>query len=267
MINERISMPDEIQNGQELVEQKPPEELSTSNETQKSELELPDDASDRTKEQFEKLKQHNKELSDRLKALEPQNETNEYNPFGVQPRKSSEPKVQLPDLTNKPTAGNIYDNLVDQEGYVDPSVLKQAIKQATEAAEKATLEARLAREELDRRTETEQVRSAHKEFPWLDPKGSKFDQKFFNAVKNEMISQLLNGEKDYVAAAKKVASWYPLPKEEDNSVKKQEQVRQANLTGTTQSHPSSTSNDQDLVRRMWKGDRSALLERLTKGGF
>lgn len=265
-------MPDEIQNGQESVEQTPPEAVSTSNETQETESGLPDDASDRTKEQFEKLKQHNKELSDRLKALETQEKQPEYNPFDITGggSRTDVPRVELPSIPglNKTQVNDVYDKLVDENGYIDHEELKRALKEAKEAAEKATFEAKLAREELDKRTEGEQVRVTHKEFPQLDPKSPEFNEKFFNAVRNEMVSQIIRGEKDYMAAAKKVSSWFPVQKKEEVAAKKQEQAHVSTFTGTSQGRPQPKSGESsDLARRMWKGDRSALLERLNKSGF
>lgn len=257
-------MPDEIQNGQEVLEQKPTEELSTSDQTQGSEPELPEDASDRTREQFEKLKSHNKELSERLKALETQ-----AKPTGSVLDTFKLPEIELPKIQglSQEQVSDVFSNLVDKDGYIDQPTLVKALRESKEMAEQAKKEAQRAREELDRRTETEQVRSAHKEFPFLDPKSPKFNQNFYNAVRNEVVSQMINGDKDLVKAAKKVAEWFPLPKVEEEAAKKEQQVQQANLTGTNPSRAKPvTKADEDLVMKTRQGDNKALMERLSKIG-
>lgn len=259
-------MPDDVQNGQELVEQKPPEAVSTSNETQEESDDLPEDVSERTRNEFAKLKEHNKQLSERLKAVE--DEKNK--PTGSVFDSFQLPEIELPKVPNlsNQQVNDVYANLVDKDGYIDQIALTKALREANENAKQAREEAKRAREELDKRTESQQIKAAHKEFPWLDPKNiKKFDKKFYNAVRNEMVSQMIKGEKDLVEAARKVAEWYPLPKEEEELAKKEEQVKVANVTGTTSSRKAPSNNASDLQRRMWRGDRSALLERLSNAGL
>lgn len=254
-------MPDEAQNEQVVVEEKQPEELLTSNETSK-EPELPEEVSERTREQFEKLKQHNKELAEKLRQKEEQNI-----PESVY--EDLKPKAVQPTNFNPAIPQNELDKLMDEQGYIDPVLLKTTLANSQAQAQQALAEAKRIREEFENARETEQVKKAHKDFPMLDPKRTDFNQKFFDAVKNEMVSQMLRGEKDLVAAAHKVAEWFPVstPKKEE-AEKKELQAKQANLTGTTQSRPQTQNTDNsDLVRRMWKGDRNALLERLKNAGY
>lgn len=254
-------MPDEAQNEQVVVEEKQPEEMLTSNETSK-EPELPEEVSDRTREQFEKLKQHNKELAEKLRQKEEQQPESVY--ADLKPKVvDQQPNFKLPNLDQ-----NELDKLMDEQGYIDPVLLKQTLADSQRQAAQALAESQRMREEFENAKETEQVKRAYKDFPHLNPKSTDFNQKFFDAVKNEMVSQMIRGEKDLVAAAAKVSEWFPkqTPKT-DEAEKKEMQIAQANLTGTTQSRPPAPKADDDLVKRMWKGDRNALLERLKASGL
>jgi len=260
-------MPDEVQNDQTVVvEETQPEEVITSNETENNgESEgLPENASDRTREQFEKLKKHNQELAEKVKKYE-----NIGSPFdALRPPLSSNPvSTNVP----MPFQDGQTENLVDTEGYIDDKVLKRELAQAKEEARKARIEAQYIRENVQRIEENQQVREAHREFPQLDPKSEKFNPKFFEAVKNKLVSQMIAGERDLLKASKEVAEWFPLEQKKEISpeqIKKEEQARRANLSGTTVSHVAESGTDQsDLERRTRLGDTNALLERLRRSGF
>lgn len=260
-------MPDEVTSGHDVVEEKQPEELSTSKETPEN---LPEDSSERTREQFEKLKQHNKELAEENRRLKGDGSESVFG--DLRPKTTvaaSQANKQLLKDFNLTLPQSELDKLMDEEGYIDPALLKKALTDSQATAQQALTEAKRMREEFENARETEQVKQAHGEFPLLNPRSTDFNQKFFDAVKNEMMSQMIRGEKDLVAAARKVAEWFPIttstkPVEPE---KKELQIKQANLTGTNPSRPQEAPVDNDLQRRMWKGDRTALLERLKKAGL
>lgn len=261
-------MPDDVQNEQvvetPVVEEKQPEAMLTSEETSK-ETELPEEVSERTRVEFEKLKQHNKELQEKLRQQEEQ-DIPESVYADLKPKEANK---QLLQNFNANLPQNELDKLMDENGYIDPVLLKQTLENSQSQAQQALAEAKRMREEFENARETEQVKQAHKQFPMLDPKSTDFNPQFFDAVKNEMVSQMIRGQKDLVSAAAKVAGWFPIQTtKKDDAEKKDLQAKQANLTGTSLSRPpAKESDDQELVKRMWKGDRNALLERLKKSGL
>jgi len=268
-------MPDEPQ-GQEIkVEETQPASMPEAEQTPEVESELPEEVSERTREQFEKLKQHNKELEEKLKAQADQKPaTSVFDEF-LNPG-NSEPKVPAPSsfefkgLPQKQVEDTIQ-NLVDKDGYLDEKVLKNTLNELKKAAQDAKEEAANLRREVEKREENDQVKRTHKKYPQLDPKNvSAFDPKFFEKVKKEMIVQFVNGSRDFMKAADTIAEDYPLKSGEPlDTQKKQDQVRQINATGSSASRSStkpaqSSAEDEDLIRRTRAGDTSALMERLKR---
>lgn len=273
-------MPDAT-NGNNTVEETQPSAIPTENETaetKEAEDQLPEDASDRTREQFEKLKKHNEELAERLRQLEEDKKQpdvtesvfDNFRPQDVVPDVPIPTQTQFPGLSQKQIA-ETYEGLVDKDGYLNADLLKSTLKSLQDDARQAKEEARKTREEYKQREENEMVRQAHQEFPYLNPKSKSFDRGFFEAVKNELVSQMMRGEKDLVAAAKKVSQFYKVPTETKNeeSSKKEEQIKQISALGSSTSRGSikaSIDDDAELIMRTRKGDTSALMERLKRAG-
>jgi hypothetical protein len=264
-------MPNEPEGQQEIAEETQQSPMPSEEQTPEESEGLPENSSERTREQFEKLKKNNEELAEKVRQLEnrPQEES------VLSSLKLSQdvdlPKVNFPDLS-KQQVSSVVDKLVDENGYLDESLLKNSLKTLQDEVAQAREEARRTREDFERREENAQVKIAHNKYPQLDPKSSVFDPKFFNRVKEKMIVQIVNGQKDFVAAADAVAEDYPLKKPDSSQTeKKEEQVRQINALGSSASRgsaPKTSSNDEeDLIRRTRAGDRTALMERLQKAGL
>lgn len=248
-------------NGQNTAEEKQPEAVSTSTQTETEVSDLPEEASDRTREQFDKLKQHNKELSERLQALE---KSQEQSVFDV-----LHPPVETKHL-NQDQVGDIYSKLVDENGYIDQNLLIQTLKAAEDRARKAEENAFFTRQKVEQIEESAQVRRAHKLYPQLDPKSTEFDQNFYEAVKDRVVRQMMNGEKDLVRAATEIAKFYPFKKVEAPSTealeKKNQQVRNIQATSGSKQGAATNTDYSELVRKTQAGDRQALMERLNRIG-
>lgn len=261
-------MPDDSQGQVTEVEEIQPASMPEANETAEA-TELPEDASERTKEQFEKLKQHNAQLQERLKTLEAPPETSVLDTFKPLGTEAEVPQFSFPGVPQE-QVDNAVANLVDKDGYLDEKILKSTLSDLQQQIKAAKEEAANLRKTYEQKEENEQVRVTHNKYPQLDPKSSQFDPKFFEKVKEKMIVQFVNGKRDFLAAADSVAEDYPLKVEKQEAQKKQDQVRQINATGSTSgrsSTPMKTSFDDDLVRRTRAGDSSALMERLSKAGY
>lgn len=247
------------QKGHDEVEEKQPEDLSTSNETPEA---LPEDVSERTREQYQKLLQHNKELSEKVAKLEQQDqEKQKESVFDM-----LHSQVSTPSLSEK-QVDDIYTKLVDREGYIDQNLLIQTLREAENRAKKAEQEAAYTRQRVEQIEENAQVKQAHKLFPQLDPKSSTFDPNFYEAVKDRVVRQMMNGEKDLVKAAKEVNQYFKSseqPKDNSKQEKRQEQVEMIQATSGSRSQGTTSADYEDLIRRTQAGDQDALMERLRR---
>lgn len=240
--------------------------VEANTEYQNQEQMLPNEVSDRTKEQFEKLTQNNKDLKEKMDKLQAEKDV----------LQSLYPSAQQAQTVNPSLINNTTENLITEDGYVDVNKLNKALADAQKRAEAAERKAQAAATSFETYTQTEQVSRAHAKHPYLDPNNPQFDRKFYDLTKNELIGQMMNGQKDVMLAADKVAQMYkpqPVQKEEQSQKVKQENNNSksqmnAGRTGSGQivGTYQSMSND-DLIARQRKGDRNALAERLKRSGF
>lgn len=253
-------------NGQNVVaEEKQPEAVSTSEKT--AEEKLPEGTSERTREEFEKLTQHNKELAEENRRLKERREASVIDSLKPQPPVAPPPAKEYPFL-DQGKQEDVYSKLVDENGYIDADLLRQALKEANDRAREAEARAKRLEQQVSGVEENRQVKEAHSKYPMLDPKNPNFDEKFYTAVRNELIGQMVQGNRDFVQAADNVASWYkPVTNErQDQSAQKEQQVRQIQAT-TTKGEQKVSPDYVDLVRRTQRGDSSALMERLKRAGY
>lgn len=254
-----------------VAEEKPPEVVPASKKPAEPKEVIPEGSSDRTKEQFDKLKKKNKELSDKLKkaGAEPVSVLDSLEPKPVPPR--VQPRAgQYPYLT-KQQQGEVKQGLVDKEGYVDVALLNQRLQQANAEAARAKQEVRQVRKEVRGIEESRQVREAHEKYPQLDPKSEVFNQKFYDLVRNELIGQMMKGKRDLMVAAERVSNLLQPNKDkaekEQKAETKKEQTEQINATGKAK-QGAYTSADQDrLVEGTMRGKKGALAERLNRAGI
>lgn len=227
---------------------------------------LPPDTKERTKEQFEKLTKANQELSDKLKAFEEKTATQSV--FD-----SLRPTAAPSPINFNATPGIIPANvpeLVDESGYVNADVLKNSIESARQRAEKAERDASELKRRFVNFEETQQIKMAHEKHPELDPHSNKFDETFYKLVRNELIGQMMNGEKDVLKAADSVRKFYqpkvvvetPKPDEAD-----QKQQINAGKQHSGQVDTYKEIEDSQLAAATRRGDKKALAERLRRAGL
>lgn len=268
-------MPEEL-NGQKPVEGQQPASMPNANQTpENNEGELPEDTSERTRQQFEKLKQSNQELLDKVRQLEEVNKRPQANSAldALKPTPPANP--QVPGVSQD-KVDDIIDKLTDENGYIDDEALKRALKEAKEEARKAREEAKQTQATIEQIQENEEVQKAHAKYPQLDPKSDKFDANFFELVKNELVGQMMRGEKNLLAAADKIALIVPPKKEETPAPnpeppapnKQEEQLRQ--ISGTAPNRSAFNYEQADLATLRQKsiaGDNNAIIERLRRAGL
>jgi hypothetical protein len=220
---------------------------------------LPEDAKERTKEEFEKLKASNRELKEKLDAQEASKPTGSV--FDeLRPNSGTVPQATVP------AAGT--QQFVDEGGYVDATLLNSTLSGTQKAAEEARQIAMRTQDEIQRFQETQIQREVQKEFPEFDANDTDhFDPKFYQFVKNELVGQLMQGKQQDLRAAAMKARETLSPK---STVKKEETIssrEQASATtGTTKSISDLDQEQEALVKGSYKGDKEAIYKRLQASG-
>lgn len=277
-------MPEDTQNLQEVVEETTPDEGEQQEELQASEkpaeeLELEGEVKDRTKEQFEKLKQANQELKKQLdEATKPNRSVLE----SMIPNINSQ-DVRLDQFVPQAPLNNIAPQkvqeiakeLVDSDGYVNAEVLNSRLKQADEAERRAREAEKKAQQAIDRVANYEinqQVKDLHREFPELDPNSPTFNADAYTLVQNELLNQLVQtGSQDGLGAARKMSRYFRPQESKQTDVKQQavESQKQAIISvANSGKGQRSVSNDEyeDLKKRSMT-DPKAMAERLKLAGY
>lgn len=256
-------MPD-TPKGQDNVEEKPQGEVTASEETQ----DLPEDTSERTREQFNKLKESNQQLKQRLDQLESQGKKDLDNVY-----ESLRPKGDTGNVNDQDKV-DYLESLV-KDGYVDEHVLKDTLKELKKEASEAQQRARRAEARAQEIEENSQVREANKLYPQLDPKSKSFDPQFYRLVRNELVGQMIEGKKDLLAAAQSVSSVYKPNVEEaekkeakqQDFEKKEEQIQSQDVSSGARGERFSNAEADELVRATMRNEKGALAERLKRSGY
>lgn len=160
--------------------------------------------------------------------------------------------------------------------YVDTAKLNKALQDANARAERAEAAAKKANADFTRYEETQMQREAYGKYPQLDPASEKFDQRFYNNVKDKLIAQAFRGEKNLMKAAGEVAEMSqggqtpppasPQPQEPSPAQQKLTQKQQINASGGASRGQSNWDHNQ-LRQGTMHGDDNALAERLKRAGY
>lgn len=243
--------------GQEVVEETNVEEnpqVDMPATDKPAEEGLPEDVSERTKSEFEKLKAHNKELSEKLKSLEPK-------PQSVFDSLRPQVPQNFGNLTTQQVS-DISQSFVDNEGYLDQNALSKALKDANDRASRAEAAAQQSRDAIRLFEEREQMRVTHSKFPQLDVNSDKFDPRFYEITRNEMVGQMMRGEQDYLKAAEKANLIMTLPSE----VKKPDQKANLEQINANARSQKGSPVDASLLNRVQRDQPGALAELLRQTG-
>ena len=258
--------------GQDKAEEQTVEELSASEKpAEQVEGQLPDSVKEQTKQEFEKLKAHNKELSEKLSAYEAQEQQPQFTSV------LDEVPVLSQAFQNLSTSQveDITKGLVDENGYIDQDLLNRTLREANERARKAEDRAMLAEQRVEKFEETQLVRDVHARHPALDPYNPAFNRDFYEAVKKEIQGQLRKGYQDFQAAADKVAAELKaqsIEKSQTQVTKEEEQrkvisQRERASAVSTNGRVSSQSRYEDLENGTRKGDALSIGQRLQANGY
>jgi hypothetical protein len=251
----------------------PTEDVHTDTE------ELPEEASERTKKNFEKIREENKKLKEQLA----QYGDSVFDAFRPQ-QTAAQPKVDADAYgnLNQSQVDSITSRFVDDEGNVDINGLNRELSQANQKAAQADQRAARLEDKLERFEESQQVREAHVVHPWLDPKNPAFDPVRFELVRDRILRvKYYEGQPitlleaaDYISQGTSSASPVNLDKVSEEAVEKykESQVkRQQGPIETGKGEPRDTQDLGDLRQRTRyenpSDDAPALEERLANLGI
>jgi len=264
---------------QELEEVK--KEVETQPQPKEVEPKLPEEVKERTKQEFEKLKLSNQQLKETVKkytdvltSLSPQEVAppNQFTPY-FEPILTKSPPQHYPGLS-KEQVQETFDNLVDDQGYVDVNLLKEELQKQRERAalleqraREAEALAKQAAKTVDDFQRTNKMKEVHSKYPQIDPNSPQFDERMWEAVRNEIIGQwTTTGKEDVEAAAKK---WYDIlyPMAKDKQAEKKAQINAIPTTPTSTSTSTNFEDHEALVTATRKNKKGALAERLRRAGY
>lgn len=245
-------------------------------------LMLPENASERTREQFEKLKARLKEKEEALaKASTTPKPEPEFDSvldeFRLPPnvQQTMPPVVETPNVSQQQVA-DIQRRFIDAEGNVDINGLNNALLQAEANAKKAEQMAYKTQEQLAKIEETRQVKEAHQAHPEIDPRSDKFDKKLYGLVRDRLLRNMYQGKNislvDTVAEVKTDIGVQVKPDEVAQKAvseykEKQERRNQGPFEPGRGAGRDTASDAEDLRSRTMRGDSSAVAERLKKLGI
>lgn len=235
---------------------------------------LPEEVSERTRKQFEKLKEENRKLKEQTKSTQPQPE---YGTSVFDTLRPSQPPTTQASYLNQAQIESIQSQFVDGDGNVDVNGLNRALREANDRAYLSLQEVQTLQERITRMEENQQVKEAHIAFPELDPlKKDSFDPKFFNLVRDRIAVSSLQGQPiTLLEAASQIREVYSSPRpvnvakvkeEAIAEYKETQQLRNQGPVETGKGQPRQTISDIEDLRRRTRipgeqGDM-ALMERI-----
>ncbi len=228
---------------------------------------------DRTTKQFDKLKNSNSELKKERDGYK--NVLESLQPEPVKPIPTPSTQKDTPKGTN---IGEQLESMVDENGYLDGNKLKNvmqgmsdSVKRAEFTAKRVEIQARKESEARTRSQKTAKMTKVHEKFPELNPENEKFNEEFYDSVRNEIIGQMMEGKEDPMSAAEKWHSRYfkeggePMAKEKENKEKTQkEQINAIKPHSSSMSGYYADEKEEALRKKVMAGKRGALAELLKR---
>lgn len=276
-------MPEEVKEDQNeqldtaQSEENDSEEVVASEEQQEQDGVLPDGASERTKQEFEKLKESNRRLKEELdaqKAGQPQKPSvleaylNQQQPSDAVMQQTSVPELQH---VSQETAQAEAQKLYDEQGYVDAQELERRltkINDAEQRAREAEQRANQALEKIARFEIDSEKKRLHEAFPEIDPSSEQFNPDAYELVKNKMLDQLVaTGKQDAVKAAEEMSKYFRKAKLTPQQQQTLMQRSQASSIKTSGNASQAHASDFDELRKKSMTSDEAMDERIRRAGI
>ena len=233
------------------------EAVDTAKDQGDDELALPEGASERTREQFEKLKAKlaAAEAKANTKADNTQYGDSVFDTF--RPKQPVQQPVNPGNYThlNQNQVDAIANQFVDSEGNVDINGLNKALSQANQNSQQAIQRAQSAEDRLMRYEETQQVREAHAVHPELDPSSKEFNPEFFEAVKDRLLRNMYEGKEQTLlnvanSLKKTVTTPVNLDKVKSEAVTEYKTTQQNRIQGPIESGKGETRSNSGNLQEL-----------------
>lgn len=239
--------------------------------------ELPEDSSERTRNEFEKLKKANAELARKLEEKERKEKYgNSVYDFGNTQKEDAQLDLSKFQNLTQQQVDNVAQDFVDADGNVDIAGLNSALRTANQRAENAENSVKQVVQSIQQNEQQRQLEEAYKEADWLDPQSDAFDETRYNLVRDRLTRYYGSGQKprllNVVREVEEDLSKFSNPtvtkEQQTQAVKdykeKQTAKAQASSVGQTgnRQEPTSSAKYEDLVERTRRGDKTAMRERL-----
>lgn len=231
-----------------------------------------EESKDRTSEQFEKLTTSNKELKKENEEL--QKRLEQYQ----QPTNQA-PSAQNFSHLNQQQVNDVFQGMVDQDGYLDGQKLMSVLNNMNFKIQSAEEIIKKQNAQLVKDKETAAQKEVYKKYPGLNPKDKdNFDPKFHRHVYNSLAAKAQAGqmptEEDYINAADEV--YNDFYKDQDMKKADQEKLEQAEEQKAQSSAPRPRSSmdknyykdteHEAIIQDVRAGKRGALAALLNKMG-
>jgi len=233
---------------------------------------LPEDVSERTKREFEKLKKHNAELAKKLAEKEETPRPSLLEAYQPQPTMAMPQYAPVAPNLPQTRVEEITKQLWDEEGTIDGNELQRRLALAEQAeirARQAESKAQSALERIARYEADGQKKMLHEKFPELDPSRTDvFNEEAYELVRKELVDQLWQkGTQDPLEAAEKMSKYWK-PKEVSPQQRETLQERQAVISKPASGKASSgATKDYEELRKQSLYSKEAMEERIRRSGI
>lgn len=232
--------PEDEESGDEEQEedQDPEESVEEESETDEDDEELPDGVKERTRKQYEKLKENNRKLKEENERLRQGGQPTQQKPA---PSVFDQFHQTVPSQAAPPQVPQGQQHVVDAQNYnnLDQQQVNDVVSQHVEydqdgnpvidigkvqdtllaADRRAARAEQVAQEALDRvnqqsadqlqANEAQQLQEAYAKYPQLDPQSDKFDPNFNELIRDRLVNNFVNSQNiPLVQVADNVASMY-----------------------------------------------------------
>jgi hypothetical protein len=244
--------PEQIVPAEPVPSSEPAKEAEPVDATDKAtEVDLPEGVSERTKEQFNKLKEANQSLKEELAKKE------KFEPIfdSMRPQTPAQglTQGQLDQVTDTdPTTG---------ERFINEQKLTTLLTNSTQKAEAAVAQ-------VNRFIEDQQTREAFNAIPQLNPQDSKFDPDIHKATRAYILDSMMNPQDyngrqlTYKEAGERAmkATNAEIAKVEKEANAQQTAKEQGSLeaTGRSDKRVQTNTSEEELRHRIRSGDEDAL---------
>lgn len=260
------------------AQQQPASEPKVETPIVTTDTQLPAGTSERTGEQFDKLKESNRRLYEANQLLQQELERKKALEQQFQPVQQTVPQEQQPKIEQF-----IETDPVTGEQFVNEDRLKKAIGEAQNRATRAEQAVQSYIQQQQQREEQKQTEEAYKAYPELNPRHDKFDTELTKKTRAFLLDSMVNPQeysgrpltfKEAADLAKQafgspVVPSAPQPKPADaqqgKEVKQQASVETQGVSSQTQQANTAPQEElDDLRNRSRRGDLWAVAKRLSQ---